>query len=188
MGKGQNANYFTDDFNSKQEVELAIQEIQKLKSEIIKNTNGNNYEKMLYIHNYIVENTTYDTSNTPNKSNVYGCLINKKAICEGYARAYKYLLDELNIPCLLVSGEAVDEEGNIERHAWNYVYINNNWYAVDTTWDDPIIIGNGIITKSIKYKYFLKGKKTMNKDHKTIGQITKDGFEFKYPELANDDL
>ena len=83
---------------------------------------------------------------------------------------------------------AVDEKGNVERHAWNYVYIKNNWYAVDTTWDDPIIVGIGKINESIKYKYFLKGKEDMDKDHTPNGQVTKDGFKFSYPELAKENI
>lgn len=188
MGKGQNANYFTKEYNSKEEVEDAIKKIEIAKNEILKNATGNNYEKMLYIHDWIVDNVEYDTSDNPNNSNIYGCLVNKTVICEGYARAYKYLLDELNIPCILVSGTAVDEKGNVERHAWNYVYIKNNWYAVDTTWDDPIIVGIGKINESIKYKYFLKGKEYMDKDHTPNGQVTKDGFKFSYPELAKENI
>lgn len=188
IGKGENSTYFTSDYKTKEEVEAALQDIEVAKNEILENATGSNYDKILYVHDWIIENTKYDTSNSANTSNIYGCLVNKSAICEGYARAYKYLLDELNIPCILVSGTAIDENGNTERHAWNYVYIQNNWYAVDTTWDDPIIVGNGEITDKIKYKYFLKGHKTMEQDHIVNGQVTKDGFKFEYPELANDDL
>lgn len=188
IGKGENTNYFIDEFNTKEEVEQAVQKIENAKNDILKNATGSNYDKILYIHDFIIENTEYDTLSAPNTSNIYGCLVNNDAICEGYARTFKYLLDELNIPCILVSGTAIDENGNSERHAWNYVYIKNNWYAVDTTWDDPIIIGNGKITDSIKYKYFLKGKNTIDNDHTTIGQVTKDGFQFIYPELASEDL
>ena len=188
IGKGENANYFIDTFNSKEEVEKALAEIEKVKNEILENCNGNNYNKIKYVHDYIVENTEYDTNESDNVSNIYGCLVNNTAICEGYARTFKYLLDELNIPCVMVSGTAVDENGKEERHAWNYVYLQNNWYAVDTTWDDPIIIGNGLITDKIKYRYFLKGSNTMNEDHTTLGQVTKDGFIFKYPELNKEDF
>lgn len=188
ISKGNNENYFIDEFKSKQEVDLAIQEVEKIKSEISKNATGNNYEKIKYVHDWIIDNVKYDTSNGKNTSNIYGCLVIKSAICEGYARSFKYLLDELEIPCVLVSGTAVDEDGNSERHAWNYVYIKNNWYAVDTTWDDPIIIGNGKIDDSVKYKYFLKGSSAIGKDHFEINQITKDGYEFKYPELSKEDI
>lgn len=188
IGKGDNVNYFINEFDSKEQVQEAIKEIEVVEKEILEKAKGNNYEKMLYIHDYIVNNTKYESYENQNTSNIYGCLVNNIAICEGYARSYKYLLDKLEIPCVLVSGEAIDENGNSERHAWNYVFINNNWYAVDVTWDDPIIIGNGKITDNIKYRYFLKGKNTMQKDHTTLGRITKDGMEFQYPVLALDDL
>lgn len=188
IGKGNNKNYFINNFNNIEEVQKAVNELEYVKNNILKNATGSNYEKILYIHNWIIENVEYDTLNKNNNSNIYGCLVNKSAICEGYARTYKYLMDELNIPCIIVSGSATDENGYSERHAWNYVYINNNWYAVDTTWDDPIIIGNGVVTNSIKYRYFLKGYETMSKDHVVNGQISKNGFEFKYPELCKNDI
>lgn len=188
ISKGENKNYYIDAINSKEEVDIVVQEIEQAKKQILANATGTNYQKILYVHDWIINNVKYETQERAHTSNIYGCIVNKSAICEGYARAYKYLLDELNIPCILVSGTAVDENEKTERHAWNYVYLNNNWYAVDTTWDDPIIIGNGTINSSIKYKYFLKGQATMNKDHSTSGQITKNGKIFTYPQLAIDDL
>ncbi len=188
IGKGNNENYFIDSFKTKEQVEKALDEIKDAKQDVLKNASGNNYEKMKYIHNWIIDNVKYDTANNKNNSNIYGCLVNKNVICEGYARTFKYLMDELDIPCLLVSGIAVDDNGKSERHAWNYVYIKNAWYAIDTTWDDPIIIGSGKVDDSIKYKYFLRGSDTMNKDHTTVGQITKNGYEFKYPDLSKEDI
>ena len=188
ISKGENANYFTSAFQSKDEVDSAIAKVEEIKKEVLQGASGNNYDKIKYIHDWIVNNVKYDTTNSNNISNIYGCLVNKSVVCEGYARTFKYLLDELEIPCVLVSGIAKDDDGNSERHAWNYVYINNNWYAIDTTWDDPIIIGSGRVDESIRYKYFLKGGGTMNKDHTTIGQITKNGFEFQYPELPEEDI
>ena len=188
FGKGDNETYFIDEFNSKEEIEEALEEIEEVEKEILSKASGNNYEKMLYIHDWIIENTEYESRKIQNTSNIYGCLVNNKALCEGYARTFKYLLEKLDIPCILVSGTASNESGKTERHAWNYVFINNNWYAVDSTWDDPIIIGSGRVTNNLKYKYFLKGNKTMKKDHTTSGKITKDGFEFIYPILSDEDL
>lgn len=189
IGKGDNKTYFKDEFKTKEQVEKAIEEISDVEEKILKNATGTNYDKILYIHDWIIENTEYEADHVDNTANIYGCLVEGKALCEGYARTYKYLLDKLNIPCILVSGEAVDEKGKSEKHAWNYVFINNNWYAIDPTWDDPIIIGNGSIknNKKYKYKFFLKGKKTMESDHATSGRITKGGIIFEYPELCLDD-
>ena len=124
-----------------------------------------------------------------NNSNIYGLMIEKKAVCEGYAKAFKYLLDELNIPCVIICGDVTDEDGNIERHAWNEVYLEGKWYAVDTTWDDPIIIGSGKVTNNLKYKYFLKGSTEIGRNHEQNGRLSNDEkeIEFKYPELSKDD-
>ena len=93
-------------------------------------------------------------------------------------------MDALNIPCIIVPGLATNSEGNTENHAWNYVQINNIWYAVDCTWDDPILIGPGFLTNSSKYKYFLKGETEMNKTHIPKGQLTENGKIFEFPVLS----
>lgn len=189
INNGNETNYLIDEFNSKEQVDNAIVEIENIKNQIISNRTGNVYEDMKMVHDYLVDNISYDSSiSKPNIYNIYGALINKECVCEGYARAYKYILDELNIPCILVIGTATNGEGNTENHAWNYVKLNNSWYAVDTTWDDPIIIGGGILNKKSKYRYFLKGKETMDQDHITSGQFTEGGKEFDYPNLSETDF
>ena len=189
INNGNEANYLIDEFNSKEQVDNAIVEIENIKNQIISNRTGNVYEDMKMVHDYLVDNISYDSSiSKPNIYNIYGALVNKECVCEGYARAYKYILDELNIPCILVIGTATNGEGNTENHAWNYVKLNNSWYAVDTTWDDPIIIGGGILNKKSKYRYFLKGKETMDQDHITSGQFTENGKEFAYPNLSETDF
>lgn len=95
-----------------------------------------------------------------------------KPVCEGYARAFKLICDELGIPCVLVSGKA-----NNEEHMWNYVQMEDgNQYAVDVTWNDST--GNN--------GYFLVGKDVMDEDHTphnrfmSVGQTT----DFLYPVLS----
>lgn len=56
--------------------------------------------------------------------------------------------------------------------------------GVDTTWDDPIIIGNGELDNNIKYKYFLKGSEEFFKKHLEEGKFTTEGINFIYPELS----
>ena len=90
----------------------------------------------------------------------------------------------MDIPCVIVSGTATNSQGETENHAWNYVQLNGIWYAVDCTWDDPIIIGNGKINESIKYQYFLKGSKEFNTSHAISGQMSENGKNFEYPELS----
>lgn len=61
-------------------------------------------------------------------------------VCEGYARAFKVLCDELDIPCVLVDGVAKgDQDEKPGGHMWNYVQLDGGWYAVDVTWNDPYV-------------------------------------------------
>ena len=61
-------------------------------------------------------------------------------VCEGYARAFQVLCNAVNIPCVLVDGEAkTHPEDHPEDHMWNYVQIDDGWYAVDVTWNDPYV-------------------------------------------------
>lgn len=186
INNGEEANYLNEEFSNKQDINLALEKIEAIRKQIIHNKTENDYEDIKMVHDYLVENIEYDTSlQEKNIYNIYGALINGKCVCEGYARAFKYLLDGLGIESTMVIGKGINSSGQSENHAWNYVKLENNWYAVDCTWDDPVIIGGGYIGNSSKYRYFLKGKEDMEKDHTTLGNFTQGGKEFEYPTLNN---
>ena len=91
------------------------------------------YDKVLAIHDYIVNNTKYNIKdenkkNTPS-STAIGVLFNNLATCNGYTDVVALLLDRINIPNIRISND---------KHIWNLVYINNEWLHLDATWDDPI--------------------------------------------------
>jgi transglutaminase/protease-like cytokinesis protein 3 len=96
-------------------------------------------------------------------------------------------MDAESIPCVLISGTAQNSEGTTENHEWNYVQLDGKWYAIDVTWDDPIIQGGGYLTNSLKYKYFLKGLNTINKNHFLNGKVSVNGITFTYPNLEKND-
>ncbi len=104
----------------------------------------------------------------------YGALINGKAVCEGYARAFKLLMDTQGIPCVEVVGYVYDEFNNLEPHAWNYVSLDGKWYLVDCTYNDAA---------SYKEDYLLLGAEYASR-YVENGVISQSGFEFKYPTLA----
>ena len=185
INSGNEANYLTDEFSSKEQVDTAIAKIEQVKKQIIQNTTGNTYEDIKKIHDYLVDNINYDTSlSKPYIYNIYGALVENLCVCEGYARSMKYLLDSISVPCTIVIGKATNSEGKTENHAWNYVEIEGKWYAIDSTWDDPVIIGNGKLSEASKYKYFLKGANEMNKDHTPSNTFTEGGKVFEYPTLS----
>ena len=161
----------------------------EVKNNIIANKTGNAYDDIKMVHDYLVNNVEYDTSiSQSNIYDIYGALVNNVAVCEGYARAFKYIMDEMNIPCVLVIGQGKNSQGQTENHAWNYVELNNKWYAIDVTWDDPVVTGGGGASKESRYKYFLKGSNTFLQDHVPSGQFTPNGKVFEYPDISKEDL
>lgn len=185
---GNGKNYLADEFLDENAVNSAIDSVEQVKNEIINLANNETdiVEKIRVIHDYLIDTVEYDATAGRNVYNIYGALIEKKAVCEGYARAYKDILDEMGIPCIIACGIAQNSSGVTETHAWNYVKINGVWYAVDVTWDDPVIIGNGKITDDIRYSYFLNGSTKFFTDHYEDGNIAGD-YNFVYPTISDTD-
>ena len=176
--------YLANGLESKEKVDNILNEIKETRDNIVKRLNGIDYNKIMHAHDWIINNLQYEQNITNNNVyNLYGALIEKSAVCEGYAEALKYILDEVNIPCVLVSGTATNSEGKTERHEWNYVQLYGKWYAIDSTWDDPVIKGTGYVSDSIKHRYFLVGSNEMNKNHFPNGQMTESGQKFVYPTI-----
>ena len=188
INNGNENNYFIDEFTSQGQVESAINQIEQTKNQILQNRSENTYDNIKMVHDYLVESIEYDTTiSQSNIYNVYGALVNGRAVCEGYARSFKYLMDELDIPCTLVIGTGTNSQGETENHAWNYIQLNGNWYAIDCTWDDPVS-STGYVSQNSKYRYFLKGSNDFSKDHKPSGQFTEGGKVFSYPEISGTDF
>lgn len=129
------------------------------------NENMNEYEKVKSIHNYIVNTTVYDNYNLENNSipeidyTAKGVLEKHKAVCRGYAEAFKLLMDKINIECKIITGFS-----NNISHAWNIVKIDGEWYEIDCTYDDPVNL-EGTEDNTVKYNYFLITTEQMRIDH-----------------------
>lgn len=180
-------NYLNNTFSSEEDIKTAQMKIDNIANEIQANIENmeTDYDKILYIHDWITENIEYDeTLNKTNRNDIYGAFIEKEVTCGGYAKAFKYLADKLNIDCIIIQGKATSDE-KTENHAWNYIKLSNNWYGVDCTWDDPIIIGsNGNEKQQKYYTYFLKGKEAFN-NHKHFETFWNTKIKINYPELSN---
>ena len=180
------SNYLSNEFQSTAQIEKAMLEIEQIKDAIMANLKGTDYQKILYIHDYLIGSIEYDsTYEQIGTYSIYGSLVAKKSVCEGYAKAFKYLLNCAGYECELMQGVATNSSGESENHAWNCVKINDIWYEVDVTWDDPIVIGgNGRATNEMKYKYFLKGTQSFDKDHTLEYQFSDNGRNFSYPNIS----
>lgn len=184
--KEENENYLISSFKNEEDIDTAQRKIDLVVNSILKEVEviDNDYDKILYIHDWLAENIKYDeTMARTNKDTIYGALVEGEAVCGGYAKAFKYLMDKLNINTIIVQGIGINEQGQ-ENHAWNYVQLDGKWYGIDCTWDDPIIIGDlTFYTKKNYYTYFLKGQNAFYNDHKPFETFYGTNLKINYPEL-----
>ena len=126
-GNGQS--YLDEAFNSSEEVDRAIAQVEKVKDQVLKDARGSVENKIKLVHDYLIDTIDYDLNAGSSVYDIYGALVNRRVVCEGYAKAFKYILDDLGIPCIIVCGTGTNSSGNTESHAWNYVQIEDKWYG-----------------------------------------------------------
>ena len=119
-------NYYADGYNSRLEVEAAIKQIENVKEQVKKTCTGNDYSKVRRLHDWLIDYMEYDMSSS-NKANVYGAMVEQRGVCESYARTMKYILDDMGIESILVTGTATNSNGKTEDHMWNDIKIDGNW-------------------------------------------------------------
>lgn len=124
------------------------------------------YEKVLKIHDLIVNTTEYVYTGLYEQHNLYGVLVDKKAVCQGYANAFSYFCQLEGIQCVNVNGKAA--ENDTEWHEWNRVKVDGKWYNMDVTWDDPVGTPQVLL-----HDYFLITDKQLDMDH-----VSMDWFPF----------
>ena len=128
-------------------------------------------DKIKIIHDYIINNTKYDQNRSDKNifeyksNNAYGVLIEGYGICSGYTDSMMLFLEKLNIKSYKVSSE---------NHVWNKVFINNNWYNLDLTWDDPV---NSDGSDSLEHTFFLVTDDEMLKNDKTEHTYNEDVYK-----------
>lgn len=147
------------------------------------------FEKELFVHDYICQHTSYDyyaekvgisvAGSLP--WTVYGALINGNCVCEGYSRAMQLICARLGINCGLATGKGFtskDEQGNDiwEDHMWNIIELDGEIYYLDVTWDDGLettLSEYGLLTKNI-HAYFNLTKAKIQLDHIFAPEFSKE--------------
>ena len=140
----------------------------------------NRYDTLKNIHDYICNNAWYNlVSEQKVHSSEPFFIGDGGVVCEGYAKTFKVICDRLEIPCVLVSGDASG------AHMWNYVQMDDGkWYLVDATWDDQ--------ESQIYDTYFLANANTIGFDDVAISEERTERtdfsgtgiFSFTYPILS----
>ncbi len=65
---------------------------------------------------------------------LYGAIVERRAVCEGYAEVLSQLLNFLGVKNKCVTGKSKFEK-TARRHVWNQVMIDGKWYNCDITND-----------------------------------------------------
>ncbi|MCM1524570.1 MAG: hypothetical protein NC120_08955 [Ruminococcus sp.] len=102
------------------------------------------YDIVKLIHDSVIVSCTY-SKDAENPNNIYGCLVDKKALCQAYSQTFTYLCHMAGIDTFVVLGVAN------EVHMWNIVKMDGEYYHIDLTWDDPDRDRN---PDSVRYDYF----------------------------------
>ena len=134
------------------------------------NDHQSDYDKVRSLHDYLKSNLEYDTaaatSHRPNERNIaeahniIGALLKNKCVCEGFAKAFKFLCDKIGLECWVVSGKGSSSIG-AGPHAWNIVRINGYYHHVDVTWDNQYSDSSAVSN----YGYMNLSDDEIAKDH-----------------------
>lgn len=160
---------------SRNQITRIEKELKETASKIIsENINGHQgeFDKAVALHDFLKSNIQYDHEGAAaplhaaasgrfyESHNVVGALLRKKCVCEGFAKAFKYLCDMTGLECYCISGtgNSVYERG---PHMWNIVRINGYYHHVDVTWDNQFNDDTSIPN----YCYFCLDDKTIARDH-----------------------
>jgi len=117
------------------------------------------FELEVAVHDWLCDNIEYD-KNAPNKSNMYGALVEGRATCAGYSQAFEYIMRLMGIESLQYSGY-LDEDFDI-GHAWSAVKLDGQWYQVDVTSDAT---AGKSISEPRYHQYFNRTDEFMARNH-----------------------
>ncbi len=133
---------------SDNDIKLISAKVDQIEQQIWNNTMTTD-SKLRAAHDYIINNTKYDSARTDKQiiqyqsDTAYGSLLEGYAICGGYTDAMALFLEDLQLENYKISSA---------NHVWNAVNINGTWYHLDLTWDDPITnTGENLL----KYDFYL---------------------------------
>ena len=124
-------------------------------------TSSDTRDNIRNIHDYIINNSKYDSDRSDKNivnyksDTAYGPLFEGYAICGGYTDLMQLFLEKMNIKSYRVSSNS---------HIWNALYLDNEWYHIDLTWDDPVVSDG---SDYLIHDYFLIKTQDLQQKEKT---------------------
>ena len=119
-------------------------------------------QKLRALHDALVRMCEYDVDTEeqehPDGSapafSADGALLDHKAVCAGYGRAYAMLCDAADIPAVYVASEQMN-------HGWNAVRLDGKTWFIDCTFDDPVPDRGQYVSE----QFFLVGAEQLSETH-----------------------
>lgn len=124
------------------------------------------YEKTELLYRKLIREVGYDMG-AENNQNILSVFLGKQTVCQGYACATQYLLQQAGIPCVIVTGTAQGQP-----HAWNMVQLDGDYYYMDVTWGNTDFLGEtGKAAGSINYGYLNITTEELSVNHQPNGDF-----------------
>ena len=121
------------------------------------------WDNLLAIHSYLVSVVSYREGGV-GEHDITGPLLKRYGVCDGIAKAVKSICDAISLPCVVIDGEARQENGNTGSHAWNAIKIDGRWQYYDFTFD-LTLNQNNPCKNIVCTDYFGLNYNQMSKDH-----------------------
>ncbi len=138
------------------------------------------YQKICGIYDWMTANIVYDNAGLEDDSDTlehsaYAAIVEKSAVCQGYALLFYRLMLELGVDVRVIVGDAGGP------HAWNIVKLGSVYYNVDSTWD----ANYAQYIYPLPYEYFLRCPANFT-DHIRDEEYTTTDFMTEYPMSTTD--
>ena len=127
--------------------------------------NDSNYDKVKYIYELLSTNTEY-VEGAQNSQNIISVFLNGQTVCQGYACAAQYLMKQLGIQSVIVSGTALGD-----AHAWNLFQMNGAYNNMHVTWGRGKYVEDTVEKYFIDYKYMAMTTEEMLRSHLPDGEL-----------------
>ena len=173
---------YRNPYGTKDKLEKVNREVDKIFLELNRQGITNDYDKLKFFYDWIVNNVDYGDSFE--SQDITSVFLTKISVCAGYSKAFLYLCQRAGIECAYIPGTTTDGES----HGWNLVKLNGYYYWVDVTWGDPVYAGES--SKEINYNYFLVNDEELFKNHVInydigLSEYSKESI-FSYPICVDD--
>ena len=125
-----NFKYYDDADQNKKMTAAVEAEVRKITDAVKAQSKGDEWDDILFVHDELIRNTEFveQETNADHTHDLYGALVNHKAVCQGYTYAFSYILRKLGYKCTDIYSK---------EHIWSKIEsLKTGEKYIDVTWDD----------------------------------------------------